>query len=68
MFNPCFEHCYVRYNKEYTAHCDATCAYAKAVKDRDKAIDWLLGMLEDEHMGMRANVAKTLKETYDIEV
>ena len=49
MFNPCFEHCYLRYNKQYTKECDNTCAYAKAVlesKNKDKIIDVKLETFE----------------------
>lgn len=34
MFNPCMEHCFIRYGKQYTSECDNVCDYAKAVKDK----------------------------------
>lgn len=33
MFNPCRDHCYFRYGKQYTPECDSTCEYAKVVKE-----------------------------------
>lgn len=33
MFNPCFEHCYIRYGKEYTPDCDNKCDYARTARD-----------------------------------
>lgn len=33
MFEPCYEHCYLRYGKQYTKECDDKCNYAKAVKE-----------------------------------
>ena len=33
LFNPCYEHCYLRHGKEYGPGCDDTCEYAKAVKE-----------------------------------
>ena len=32
MFEPCFEHCYLRYGKQYTKECDNNCNYAKTIK------------------------------------
>lgn len=32
MFNPCVEHCYVRYGKQYSPECDNECVYAKATR------------------------------------
>jgi hypothetical protein len=34
MFNPCIEHCYARYGKQYSEECDSTCAYAKSAKEK----------------------------------
>ena len=55
MFNPCYEHCYLRYGKEYTEECDNTCQYAylaKKAKSMAEDIHTLLGnwfcALEDE--------------------
>lgn len=39
MFEPCIEHCYLRFGKQYTPDCDDKCAYAKAVKERDRAVE-----------------------------
>lgn len=33
MFNQCYEHCYLRFGKQYTPDCDDKCDYAKAVKE-----------------------------------
>lgn len=33
MFNPCIDHCYLRYGKQYSEECKENCAYAKAVND-----------------------------------
>lgn len=41
MFEPCFEHCHIRFGKQYTPDCDDKCAYAKAVKERDKAVEFI---------------------------
>ena len=37
MFNPCYEHCYLRYGKQYTPECDTTCHFAKQVLRNKKA-------------------------------
>lgn len=71
MFNPCFEHCYLRYNKQYTKECDNTCAYAKAVlesKNKDKVIGYLLDMLEYEHMGAAARTVEEVKDLFGIDI
>lgn len=34
MFNPCFEHCYNRYGKQYSSECDEKCEFAKMVKEK----------------------------------
>ena len=39
MFEPCYEHCYLRYGKQYTAECDNKCNYAKAVKENKKLVN-----------------------------
>ena len=41
MFEPCYEHCYLRFGKQYTPDCDDKCAYAKAIKERDKAVEFI---------------------------
>lgn len=33
MTNPCIEYCYLRHGRRYTSDCDATCEFAKAVKE-----------------------------------
>lgn len=38
LFNPCYEHCYLRLGKQYSSECDNKCEYAKAVKERDAAV------------------------------
>ena len=34
MFNPCIEHCYNRYGKQYSSDCDTKCEYAKVVSEK----------------------------------
>ena len=29
MFNPCYEHCYLRWGKQYAKKCDDNCVFAK---------------------------------------
>lgn len=36
MFNPCFEHCYVKYGKQYSEKCDSKCEYAKLAKELEE--------------------------------
>ena len=36
MFNPCFEHCYVKYGKQYSEECDSKCEYAKLAKELEE--------------------------------
>lgn len=36
--------------------------------DKDEAIEYLLDMLEEEHMGMRAVAVKKIKDVFDIEI
>ena len=31
MFNPCYEHCYLRYGSQYTKDCNSRCEFALAV-------------------------------------
>lgn len=50
MLNPCYDHCYLKYGKQYTKECDTICDYAI----QTKVIGYLLDMLEEEHMGMRS--------------
>ena len=33
MFNPCVEHCYNSYGKQYSPDCGDECEFAKAVKE-----------------------------------
>lgn len=41
MFNPCYEHCYLRSGKSYNEECDTTCEFAKAVADKKKLVEKL---------------------------
>lgn len=34
MFNPCVEHCYNRYGKQYSSDCDDKCEFAKEIKEK----------------------------------
>lgn len=71
MLEPCFELCYLRYNKEYTKECDNNCMYAKACKEnryKDEIIEYLLDMLEEEHMGMKASAIEEIKDEFGIEL
>ena len=34
LFNPCVEHCYNRYGRQYSSDCDDKCEYAKVVKEK----------------------------------
>ena len=71
MFVPCHEHCYLRYGKQYTKECDINCDYAKAVKEskkKDEVIEYLLDMLEEEHMSMRAVAVKEIADKFGIEL
>lgn len=66
MFEPCYQHCYLRYGKKYTKECDLKCNYAKAVKEsknKDRIIKKLLDMLEEEKIELRA---KALREMENI--
>ena len=36
MFNPCFEHCYVKYGKQYSEECEYKCEYAKSAKELEE--------------------------------
>ena len=69
MFEPCFEHCYIRYGKQYTKECDDTCGYAKAVKEsklKDEIIEYLLDMLEGELMGLKTSTIEEIKNKFGI--
>lgn len=71
MFIPCYEHCYLRFRKQYTQECDTTCAYAEAVlksKSKDKVIAYLLDLLEEEHMGAAGKAANEVKDKFDIDI
>lgn len=52
MFNPCVEHCFNRYGKQYSSECDENCDYAKAVKEKK--------MLEEKNKD-RENVLEEIK-------
>jgi hypothetical protein len=41
MFEPCIEHCYLRFGKQFEPACYETCNYAKACKERDKAVEFI---------------------------
>ena len=34
MFNPCYEHCFIKYGKQYTSECDTKCDYAVLAKEK----------------------------------
>lgn len=71
MFVPCRDHCYLRYGGQYTKECDTNCDYAKAVKEcsqKEKIIEFLLDMLEEEHIGMRAIAVSEVKEKFGISI
>lgn len=71
MFNPCHDHCYIRYGKQYTEECDINCDYAKLAKEnqqKDDIIEYLLDMLEGELMGMRASAIEEIKNEFGIEL
>ena len=71
MFVPCHDHCYLKYGKQYTEECDTTCDYAKAVKEseyKDEIIEYLLDMLEEEHMGMRNVAVVEVKNKFGIDI
>lgn len=36
MFEPCYEHCLLRYGKGYTKECDEKCSYAKVALEKRK--------------------------------
>lgn len=55
MFNPCVEHCFNRYGKQYSSECDEYCDYAKAVKEKK--------MLEEKNKE-RENVLEEIKNVY----
>lgn len=68
---PCYELCYLRYGFEYTKECDTTCDYAKTAKENKQnqdIIEYLLDMIEDEHMGMRASAIKEIKRKFGVEL
>lgn len=33
IFNPCYDYCYIRLNKQYTEDCDKKCDFAKAIEE-----------------------------------
>ena len=35
-FNPCYEHCYLRFGKQYSKECDNNCAYAADHTEMEK--------------------------------
>lgn len=40
--NPCKDYCYLRFGKQYSADCDTSCEFAKAVKSVEKAIESMI--------------------------
>lgn len=48
-FNPCIDHCYIRYGKQYDPNNDTcrNCDYAISVKEKNAAIHEIKVMLED---------------------
>lgn len=69
-FIPCRDHCYLRYGRQYTEECDTTCDYARVCLEnnkKDRVIEFLLDMLEEEHMGMRASAIEEVKDRFGIE-
>lgn len=68
MYNPCFD-CFNRHGRSYAEeYCDNTCLYANNVKNMNAIIYFLLDMLEEEHMGMRAIAVKEIENLFGIEV
>jgi hypothetical protein len=70
MFEPCYEHCYLRYGVQYTEECDTNCNYAKVIKEsnkKDEIIEFLLGVFEQEHLGLRGLIALEVKNKFGIE-
>ena len=71
LFIPCYEHCFLRYGKQYTKDCDDTCDYAKVIKEnklKNEIIDFLLEMLEEEHMDLRSTAIGMIKEEFGVEL
>lgn len=66
LFNPCYEHCYLRFGKEYSPDCDEKCEYAKAVKERDAAVKELerLMYIFGEACDICASKSCTVPELY----
>ena len=53
MFNPCYEHCYAKYGKEYTKECNEKCEFAKTVLEKMK--------LEEKVKELEENALKEMK-------
>ena len=66
MHNPCFE-CWNRYGHSYTEECDNTCDYAISIAKRNNIIEYLLDLVEEEHVGMRSYAIKEVKNRFGIE-
>lgn len=47
MLNPCYEYCYLRFDKQYTEDCDDRCEFAKVVKEKKKLEKELNLLLEE---------------------
>jgi len=53
LFNPCFEHCYIRFGKQYTPECDKTCIHAKIVQENKKLKQELAHLREQNGGGIK---------------
>ena len=42
MFNPCYEHCFLKYGRQYSKDCDNKCEYAKVIVE-NKALNKVRG-------------------------
>lgn len=36
VFVPCYEHCYIRFGKQYSKECDSSCDYARVILENKK--------------------------------
>ena len=57
MFNPCYESCYLRYGKQYTEECDATCSYAKVWREKQE-LERILKAVVDYHSDWECHYCK----------
>jgi len=56
MFNPCVEHCYIKYGKLYSQECNTECEYAKAIKDKQE-----LELVAEREADYRKNILEDIK-------